>query len=125
MPLDGMVFVGQMGEAGKSDIADELHFRDGKFWSTFCVSYGLPPGSYTAQRIDDHIVFQGVLTGKPGEFVYEGKVVGGKLDAQVNWTKSRWYWTIERELEFVGGLKGGNSDSSEISQTDPLIAETE
>ncbi len=103
-PLDGMVFSGKIGAAGSHQLDDELHFRDGKFWSEYCTRCGLPPGDYWVRSVGDEIHFRGTLVGKPGTFIYEGRIVDGKATASVSWTKERWYWTINRELKFSGSL---------------------
>ncbi|MEX0346233.1 MAG: hypothetical protein AB3N20_15020 [Rhizobiaceae bacterium] len=104
-PLDGMVFSGKIGTKGGHRLDDELHFRDGKFWSEYCTRCGLPPGDYWVRNVGDEIHFRGTLVGKPGTFIYEGRIVDGKATASVSWSKERWYWTINRELEFSGSLK--------------------
>lgn len=102
--LDGMVFAGKIGGNENPSIDDKLHFKDGTFWSTFCVKFGLAPGKYWARSVGDQIEFRGVLKGEPGSFAYMGSVHEGIATVSMQWTKRRWYWTIEKELNFVGKL---------------------
>jgi hypothetical protein len=103
-----MVFVGKLGPKGRPDLMadDELHFRDGKFWSAICTKFGSLPGNYWVRRAGDRIQFRGKLIGDRGTFLYDGEIVDGKAKASIEWTKSRWYWKIERELKFVGVRSG-------------------
>lgn len=104
-PLDGMVFVGKIGPKGAPDLDDELHFQDGKFWSVNCIECGFQPGAYWVRRVGDAVRFRGELTGERGTLAYAGEVVGDRIEVSINWTKSRWYWRIDRELEFSGTFK--------------------
>jgi hypothetical protein len=104
-PLDGMVFVGKIGPKGNPDLDDELHFRDGKFWSAICTQCGFKPGDYWVRNVGNGIEFRGELVGDRGTFHYRGAIVDGEANVSIGWTKSRWYWTIERELEFVGEMR--------------------
>ena len=48
---------------------------------------------------------RGRLSGSGGTFDYEGTIVGDAAQMNIKWTKSRWYWTIERDREFTGTLQ--------------------
>lgn len=104
-PLDGMVFVGKIGAKDNPDLDDELHFRDGKFWSAICTQCGFKPGDYWVRKVGTGIEFRGELVGDRGKFVYRGVIVDGNANVSIGWTKSRWYWTIDRQLEFVGRIR--------------------
>lgn len=104
-PLDGMIFVGKIGPKGNPDLDDELHFRDGKFWSDACTKCGFKPGEYWVRNVGNRIQFRGELTGDRGTFVYKGEIVDNNAKVSIGWTKSRWYWKIDRELEFSGKLQ--------------------
>lgn len=104
-PLDGMVFSGKLGPEDNPDLDDELHFQDGKFWSGICVKCGFSPGDYWVRTVGDSIHFRGELTGDRGTFTYIGRIVDDDIDVSVNWTKDRWYWSINRNLAFEGTLK--------------------
>ena len=112
-PLDGMVFAGKFGGSENPEIDDQLHFKNGEFWSSFCTAYGLKPGGYWIRSVGSGIEFRGVLTGAPGEFVYRGSVHQGIATVSIQWTKKRWYWTIEKNLEFVGKLVSEMDNSLE------------
>ncbi len=102
-PLDGMVFEGRIGPADNPDLSDRLYFEDGKFWSGECARCGFEPGVYWIRRVDGGIAFRGVLRSpERGRFTYEGFVRDGEIEVSIDWRHERWYWTIERELRFVG-----------------------
>lgn len=103
--LDGMVFEGRLGPLGAPDRPDELHFQDGRFWSSSCVRCGFSPGAYFVRHVGDAVHFRGEIAGHGGRFHYEGIVAGGRVRADVRWIKKRWYWTIDREFEFVGATR--------------------
>ncbi len=105
--LDGRVFVGKIGAKGAPDIADELHFRDGQFWSERCIQCGFQPGPYKARKVGETIHVRGQLSGHGGTFDYEGTIVGDVAQMNIKWIKKRWYWTIERDMEFSGALQPG------------------
>ena len=111
-PLDGMIFVGKIGPKGNPDLDDELHFRDGKFWSDACTKCGFKPGEYWVRNLGDRIQFRGELVGDRGTFVYKGEVYDNQAKVSIGWTKSRWYWKIDSELEFAGTLQ-----ATMVSQT--------
>ena len=106
--LDGRVFVGKIGAKGDPDTADELHFRDGQFWSERCIQCGFQPGPYEARKVGDTIHVRGRLSGDGGTFDYEGTIVGDVAQMDIKWRKERWYWTIERDREFAGILQPEN-----------------
>lgn len=102
-PLDGMVFKGHIGPADSVDLPDKLYFEGGRFWSGECVRCGFEPGVYWLRYLDNGIAFRGVLhSAERGTFTYEGRIRGDEIDVTINWQHERWYWTIDRELHFVG-----------------------
>lgn len=103
--LDGRVFVGKIGVKGNPDTADKLHFRDGQFWSERCIQCGFNPGPYEAHKVGATIYVRGRLSGSGGTFDYSGTIVGDTAQMDIKWTKSRWYWTIERDWAFAGTLQ--------------------
>ena len=113
--LDGLSFEGMFGPAERSpDKADVLYFRDGLFWSKICVPCGFPPGPYRARRTDEGIQFEGVLESPDrGRFLYSGLVKDGRLVAQVNWRKERWYWTIDKDFRFEGAQGESTTPSAQ------------
>ena len=106
-PLDGMVFEGRIGTLPDPDVDDRLYFEAGKFWSQACIRCGYRPGDYWVRRVGDTIQFTGELVGEGGKFVYRGEIRDGSADVRINWTKRRWYWSIDRDLAFRGALRPG------------------
>lgn len=103
-PLDGLSFEGMFGPPdGSSDRADVLYFSDGHFWSENCVPCGFLPGPYRARQTEEGIRFEGLLKSPDrGRFRYTGLVKDGRVMAQINWRKERWYWTIDKDFRFEG-----------------------
>ena len=102
-PLDGMIFVGEIGPADSPDFAEELHFNQGLMWSKMCMRCGFQPAPYWTRRVGDAIHVIGELTGASGSvFRYDGMIEGDRAEVTVRWTKARWYWRIDRTLVFRG-----------------------
>lgn len=98
-PLDGMVFVGTIGPAGREGLDDELHFNDGHMWSMRCLACGYQPAPYWVREADSRLLFRATLSKEGGSvFEYEGALAAPEMSAEVEWTKRRWYWRIERDL---------------------------
>ncbi len=120
--LDGLSFEGMFGPSGgSSDRADVLYFNDGYFWSKNCVPCGFLPGPYRSRETDEGIRFEGVLESPDrGRFRYTGLVKNGKVYAQINWRKERWYWTIDKDFRFEGAR--AESSASVSAKSVMLVA---
>lgn len=114
-PLDGMSFEGIFRALdGSSESNDTIHFQKGRFWSGICIVCGFRPGAYWSRRVGDTIEFQGTLeSAERGRFTYQGSIADGKIRIGINWRRERWYWTVDRDYEFVGRLT--NKLTSEVS----------
>lgn len=109
-PLDGMIFAGRIGPADDPDLDDHLYFENGRFWSGECVRCGFEPGVYWVRRTGSGIAFRGVLrSAHRGTFTYEGLVSGDTIEVSIHWRHERWYWTIDRDLRFVGKAVTGKA----------------
>lgn len=116
-PLDGMVFKGHIGPADDPDLPDYLYFQEGRFWSGECVRCGFEPGVYWVSYLDDGIAFRGVLqSADRGTFTYEGRIRGAQIDVAISWRHERWYWTIDRELRFVGERAQAGSSTMSLEE---------
>jgi hypothetical protein len=125
-PLDGMVFAGRIGPADDPDLADHLYFENGRFWSGECVRCGFEPGVYWVRRTAGGIAFRGVLeSADRGTFTYEGMVRGGRVDVSIHWRHERWYWTIDRNLRFVGEIVEGEAAGMTLEQARALAGGSE
>jgi hypothetical protein len=107
--LEGKVFVGHTGPLGSTAIdgEDEIIFKNGRFLSTACNTWGFESAPYRATVMPDGIHFE-ALTHSPrhGQIHWRGVVVGNTLEATYLWTKHRWYWFDAREeRRFEGKLK--------------------
>lgn len=102
--LDGRSFKGMIGPAENPDLQDSLFFEAGHFWSDICSRCGFLPGRYKAERTDRGISFSGTLASESrGVFIYKGFVSeGGEIQVDIEWEKSRWYWTSRRMIAFKG-----------------------
>lgn len=120
-PLDGMVFAGKFGDPGATGRDDKLFFNNGKFWSAICIRCGFEPGDYWVRKVGGSIHFRGEQRSERGTFIYTGKVTGEKIRVDVNWTKNRWYWKIDRDLVFEGTIANSNATLSALEATNVSI----
>lgn len=128
--LDGRVFTGMIGPVENPDLEDSLYFRDGYFWSEICTRCGFLPGTYTAEKTEGGIAFNGTLeSDSRGHFEYAGFVRdNGEIEASILWQRKRWYWTARREIAFQGteGEGRGPLNPEEIRmEMDGLDPETD
>jgi hypothetical protein len=88
-PLDGKTFAGDMTEKGKTKgDPDTFVFRDGKFRSTACDSYGFTETAYSAAVSDVSTTFEAMSTSpKEGTMKWKGTVRGDSLEGTAVWTK--------------------------------------
>ena len=101
--LDSMIFVGVIGPPDSMDYPEELHFNDGQMWTKNCAECGFQPAPYWTRQIGENVHFVSTLTSASGStFTYNGIVQAGSVQVQVQWTKKRWYWSLERALIFKG-----------------------
>ena len=102
--LDGHRFLGEFVPSGKaSGRPDEFIFSDGLFHSRECLEWGFVPGPYWVRLESGAIYFFARLTSEEnGVMTYEGSVAGSEIDARIEWTKPRWYWTMRRDFNFRG-----------------------
>lgn len=121
-PLDGMIFAGSFGDPGAPGRDDLLYFNNGKFWSAICIRCGFEPGSYWVRKVGDSIHFRGEQRSERGTFVYLGRVTGDKIQVDVNWTKDRWYWKIDRDLVFEGSIAKKDASHSALEAAKISIA---
>ncbi|MCR9136587.1 MAG: hypothetical protein NXI27_11365 [Alphaproteobacteria bacterium] len=121
-PLDGMVFAGKFGDPGAPGRDDLLYFNNGKFWSAICIRCGFEPGEYWVRKVGDSIHFRGEQRSERGIFLYRGRVTGDKIQIDVNWTKDRWYWKIDRDLVFEGSLTKNETAQPAIDATNISVA---
>lgn len=107
--LEGKVFIGHTGPLDSTAIdgEDEIIFKNGRFLSNACNTWGFDSAPYRATVKPDGIYFE-ALTQSPrhGQIQWRGVVVGNTLEATYLWTKPRWYWFDAREeRRFKGKLK--------------------
>ena len=88
-PLDGKTFVGQMMEKGKTKgNKDTFVFKDGKFRSTACDTYGFTETAYTATSKDGATTFEAdAQSPKEGTMRWKGTVKDGTVQGTVVWMK--------------------------------------
>lgn len=105
--LDGSVFEGVLREmdADSGGDPDRLIFQEGRFISEACKDYGFEEADYSAHQEAGRIRFQATSTSPShGTMVWSGVREGDRMEADVVWTKERWYWDIRREYRFEGRL---------------------
>ena len=87
--LDGMTFVGEMGEQGKTKgDSDTFVFQDGTFQSAACEPYGFEPASYTATEEGNAVTFHAKAeSSNEGTMTWTGAMNGEELTGTAIWTK--------------------------------------
>lgn len=104
-PLDGAVFDGVLREVDKTSggDADRLVFEGGFFISRACEDYGFVRTEYVVDHESGLVNFHAIaVSPSHGQMEWRGAVREDQLQAQVVWTKERWYWDIRREYVFEG-----------------------
>lgn len=102
--LDNRRFVGPMSVSGESTPTQDIFlFKDGTFVSENCLRWGFSPTPYWLRRDADGLHFMAHLESpEHGSMHYEGTFDGRVIKGTAMWKKERWYWTIEREYQFMG-----------------------
>jgi hypothetical protein len=93
-PLDGYMFVGETGKAGKTTgDPDELTFKAGMFHSKACDPYGFGDGVYTVNAAGDAFTFEATtVSASEGKIVWKGTVKGEELNGSFVWHRTpKWY----------------------------------
>lgn len=107
-PLDGKTFSGLIGIGGKpKDIKDSFVFENGTFVSTECErNCKFPARPYFVRVNGDKTEFisETQCPYKDAKIVWRGTVEGNKIRGESTWVSKRWYWTVEKTLEFEGEL---------------------
>lgn len=107
-PLDGMIFVGELGPDGKpKDTADTFVFANGAFVSKECeLRCKFPARPYFVRNSDNKIEFvsETKCPYKNATIIWRGTIEGDTITGVSTWTVKRWYWTIENRFEFAGKL---------------------
>lgn len=87
--LDGKSFAGTFTEKGKTKgDKDTLVFKDGKFRSTACDSYGFTEAAYTAAAKDGATSFEATTESpKEGTMKWMGTVRGDRIEGAAVWMK--------------------------------------
>lgn len=110
-PLDGKVFVVDLGPQGKAadEKDDVLTFDAGRFHSKFCDKYGFGTGAYEAKLDGAAIVFTTeTVSESDGRLVWQGRVEGATIEGTiVHHRKPSWFNRnpAPRELWFKGKIK--------------------
>lgn len=107
--LDGMTFVGNIGEKNRDldpDEHEEIIFENGRFRSASCEPYNFGDSVYST-ILDGKIIHFEAITTSPshGRIAWRGTINGDTALVTFVWTKERWYWNIRREYWFEGKLK--------------------
>lgn len=81
-PLDGKVFVGELGKAGETTgDKDKLTFQKGSFVSSACIPHGFHDAPYTVSEKDGVITFTASPKNADGETMeWTGTVKDGVLE---------------------------------------------
>lgn len=107
-PLDGLVFGGMLGPAGKpKDVEDVFVFEGGTFVSKECeLRCDYPARPYEATRTESGWSFTSTTRCpyKDATIVWTGTVTGDRISGVATWTMRRWYWTQTRDFTFEARL---------------------
>ena len=107
-PLDGKTFSGLIGIGGKpKDIKDTFVFENGTFVSTECernCKYPARPYFVRVNGDKTEFISETQCPYKDAKIVWRGTVEGDKIKGESTWVSKRWYWTVEKTLEFEGEL---------------------
>lgn len=86
---------------------DVLTFKDGMFSSRTCRRFGFAPAPYWVRRDSDGLHFRATLQSpESGTIRFDGVFDGKQMRATAQWTKERWYWTVEQTIRFTGRIAG-------------------
>lgn len=107
--LDGFQFNAGIVRSGddtkKRPLEDKLIFRNGRFSSVVCKRYNFKPSPYWIRREGDRIHFLAELfSPTDGKMVWRGTIQKGRLTGTMQWTRKRWYWTINAKHTIRGEL---------------------
>ncbi|SDW54541.1 hypothetical protein [Marinobacter mobilis] len=106
--LEGMRFDGVLRQADASSGGDkdQLVFEQGLFLSRACEAYGFGRAAYEVYEVEEsggQVYFAATVTSPThGQMEWRGVVGNNRVEAEVVWTKERWYWDTRREYRFTG-----------------------
>jgi len=113
-PLDGRNFgtriVRDDADSDKKNppLGDILSFSNGRFSSEICRRYNFADAPYWIRVEGDQVHFLAELKSPTdGTMLWKGTVRGNTLEGTMQWTKERWYWTINAEHKIRGELQEG------------------
>ncbi len=103
-PLDGKTFSGTMTEKGKTkgDV-DTFLFKDGKFRSSACDTYGFAEAAYSAATKGGATSFEATTQSpREGTMKWTGTVRGDRIEGTAVWMKKG---QADMSYTFQGALK--------------------
>lgn len=105
--IDGKVFHGDIvDEKGVVRSTDVVSFSGGKFHSVTCERFGFSEVPYWIRTEGDAVHFLAEAAHpENGSMRFKGMVRDGRAEWTAVWTKTRWYWSIRREIAFRGTEK--------------------
>jgi hypothetical protein len=113
-PLDGRKFSARIvrDDADSNNknppLGDILSFSNGKFSSEICRRYNFTDAPYWIRVEGDQVHFLAELKSPTdGTMLWKGTVRGDTLEGTMQWTKERWYWTINAKHRIRGELQKG------------------
>jgi len=82
-----------------------LVFKGGMFVSSGCLDWDFLPSAYSTTIEGGVIRFLAeIVSTKQGTMVWKGTLRDDVMEATARWTHKRWYWSIERDYWYRGGL---------------------
>ncbi len=80
--LDGKIFTGEFGNKGEAaGTKDDFVFKDGKFVSALCSTFGYGSGDYQTTAQGKTVNFESQITNAAGgKMDWKGAVIGDKIE---------------------------------------------
>lgn len=105
--LEGRTFQGELRDArGMAQATDLITFDNGRFLSLTCerMGFGATPYWSRSEGNDVHFLVEAAHP-EHGRLRIVGLVRGEQLQADGEWTKERWYWTVRERIRFEAAEK--------------------
>ncbi len=112
--LDGKTFVVQLVESGKSPLTDSLVFKNGRFESTACRTFGFGQASYTINQAGSAETFMAKThSAKQGTMLWKGTIKENHLQGTVVQTMKGQPKPVE--YTFSGSLAGSEQTNTGVA----------
>jgi|GEM_PF-1762925 len=112
--LDGKTFVVQLVESGKSPMTDSLIFKNGRFESTACRTFGFGQAGYSVNQARNTETFMArTYSAKQGIMLWKGTITNNRIQGTVVQTMKGQAKPVE--FTFSGSLPGTEHVSTGVA----------